>query len=352
MSEPIKVADLNQLTREEWLAARRQGLGSSDAPAILGWSPWASAWSVWLDKVEGLADDSETEAMFFGTHLEPAIASAFAERTGWGLVDLKVTQRHPELDWMLASPDRLIAPSSEPPTPKVGSGLLELKNVSAYKADEWTAAEPDADGILRGGEAPAMYLAQVQHQHAVLGTTWGYLCALLGGNKLCIVEVPRDEEFVSMLVAAEEEFWTSYVQTRTPPPIDGAEPTTEALVRMFSESDPEAEVELDEAIARAAADYRRASEAVKAAEARKAEAGNRLREFLGEAEVGTYRGTKLVSWKPPKPSKRVDLDALRADFPEVAEKVTKEVPGDRRLLVAPSKAAKELLDEITDGEDK
>lgn len=350
MHEPaVIVADLRESSREQWLEVRRSGLGSSDAPAVLAWSPWVSPWALWLDKTGIVADDEPKEAMFFGNHLEPAIAEAFTERTGWLLDNPQRTYAHPEHGWMLASPDRLI------PNPEGGHwprdlGLLEIKNVSAYKADEWQGGKPDHEGVIRGGEAPAMYLAQVQHQHAVLGTTWGYLCSLLGGNRLCIVEVPRDDEFIDMLIAAEEGFWHDHVLANVPPPMDGQESTTEALTRLFAESDPEGAVELDDGVVSALAAYREASAAERAAKEAKAEAGNVLRDTLGEAEQGTYRGVPVVTWRAPRPKQEIDEDALRSDFPEIAEKVTRTVPQNRRISVARSKAAQELIESLsTDG---
>ena len=45
-----KIFDSKNATREEWLKARKLGLGGSDMAAVLGLSPWRSPIDVWLDK--------------------------------------------------------------------------------------------------------------------------------------------------------------------------------------------------------------------------------------------------------------------------------------------------------------
>ena len=335
----LVAADTDTMDRHEWLLTRRNGIGSSDAAAVLGWSPWVSPWALWIDKSGlGPPDDESTEAMEWGRRLEDAIAEGFTERAGIPTTAPNAIFAHHEHKWMLASPDRLLPEG----------GLLEVKNVSEWKIEEWRAAE-DVGSELRGGEAPAHYIAQVQHQHAVLGTTWGYLAALLGGNRLCIVEVPRDEEFIALLTDAEHYFWHEYVLAGKPPPMDGQEPTTDLLVRLFTPSVPESSVELDDDAVQALADYRAAHAAVKAAEAAKVSAGNRLRAALGETEEGTYQGVKVVTWRAPKPHKRLDEQALRAAEPAVAAKYERDVVPSRRLDVSRSKAARELLAALRDG---
>ena len=44
---------VNAAEHAAWLEGRRQGIGSSDAPAVLGLSPWACALDVYSSKVEG-----------------------------------------------------------------------------------------------------------------------------------------------------------------------------------------------------------------------------------------------------------------------------------------------------------
>lgn len=332
----VKIADLNDLTRDQWLRARRAGIGASEAAAIVGQSPWSSPYQVWLDKTGQIpVGGEETEAMYFGTLLEDTIAKATADRTGWHIEDVKATYAHPDHAWMLASPDRLIRFDGG------AVGLLEIKNSGGYKLDEWKSGEPGEDGQWVGGEAPLHYILQVQHQHAVIGTTIGYIAALLGGNRLCIVEVPRDDELIEMLISKEEAFWISYVQGNTSPPLDGMQSTTDALAQIFAESDPSKSVELDETIARAILDYADASSAEAKAKEAKTLAGNILRDALGDAEQATYQGVPVASWKA-QATDRFDQAAFKAEYPEIYNKFVKATHA-RVLRPAKSKAAQEAL---------
>ena len=58
---------MSELTREEWLARRRSGIGGSDVAAVLGLSPWKSPRQVWLDKTTDATDDRQTMPMLLGT---------------------------------------------------------------------------------------------------------------------------------------------------------------------------------------------------------------------------------------------------------------------------------------------
>jgi putative phage-type endonuclease len=335
VDESRRVADLKELTRDEWLRARRAGIGASEAAAIVGQSPWSSPYQVWLDKTGQVpVSGEETEAMYFGTLLEDTIAKATAERTGWHITDPKATYAHPEHKWMLASPDRIIKFDG-------GDGLLEIKNSGGYKLDEWKSGAPDEDGRWVGGEAPLHYILQVQHQHAVMGTYFGYIAALLGGNRLCIVQVDRDDELIEMLISKEKAFWVSHVEGNTAPPLDGMQSTSDALAQIFSESDPSKTVELDETIARAILDYADASSAEAKAKEAKTLAGNILRDALGDAEQATYQGVPVASWKG-QATDRFDQTAFKAEYPEIYNKFVK-VTHARVLRPAKSKAAQEAL---------
>ena len=59
----LRVASTVGLSRDEWLAIRRTGIGSSDIAGVLGLSPWASPYTVWADKRGRVPPVEQTEAM-------------------------------------------------------------------------------------------------------------------------------------------------------------------------------------------------------------------------------------------------------------------------------------------------
>jgi predicted phage-related endonuclease len=61
---------------------------------------------------------------------------------------------------------------------------------------------------------------------------------------------------------------------------------------------------------------------IRALEDAKAKAREQVEHLLGDAEEGTIGGEPVVRWAWSKPVARVDVKALRADYPDIAEKVT------------------------------
>ena len=75
---------------QEWLEQRTLGLGGSDMGAVLGVSPYKTAYEVWLEKTRRVPLDSKkTAPILRGIHLESVAADVIAERTG-----LELCQKH------------------------------------------------------------------------------------------------------------------------------------------------------------------------------------------------------------------------------------------------------------------
>ncbi len=82
--QPLVLVETADLSREEWLAYRRQGLGGSDAASVLGISPFRTAMDLYYDKRNLPIEDDEGNwvAMEVGTLLEDLVARIFAKKTG------------------------------------------------------------------------------------------------------------------------------------------------------------------------------------------------------------------------------------------------------------------------------
>ena len=80
---PITVVETDSLSREEWLNYRRQGIGGSDAAAILGVSPFRTARDIYYDKlgIEVVSDDNNWVALEMGNLLEDLVGRIFAKKT-------------------------------------------------------------------------------------------------------------------------------------------------------------------------------------------------------------------------------------------------------------------------------
>ena len=61
---------IKELSREEWLRLRKNGLGGSDAGAVCGLNPYVSAMEVFQDKTTEEVEDVDNESMRLGRDLE------------------------------------------------------------------------------------------------------------------------------------------------------------------------------------------------------------------------------------------------------------------------------------------
>lgn len=285
------LADTREMTREEWLAARRRGIGSSDAAAVCGLSPWQSPLAVYLDKIGELPDEEPSEVMEWGTRLEPLVADVWSERTGKRVRRRNAILQHPQYPFMLADVDRFVVGEN---------AVLEVKTTSAFGREAWV-----------DGAVPDHYVIQVQHQMAVTGCEKAYLAVLIGGNHLECREVKRDDEVIQRLTDIEAEFWRR-VEERRPPDPDGSPADVAAIRRLYPES-IEGKTVILPMDARDLLDARRAAKAdLDAAEARLRAIDSKLQALVGDAEAAYLPGVSkpVVTWKTVI-SQRVDIEALK-----------------------------------------
>lgn len=280
-SSPARGRVITYPDRASWLEARRQGIGASDAAAILGLSPWTSAFGLYCEKL-GLRqrNPAETEAMAWGQALEPFVAARYTEQTSRSLHDLgRFAIRYAnDPPWMHATLDREIRGDER------GPGVLEIKTATAFKADEW------ADEA-----APIPYLVQLQHQLAVTGFAWGALAVLIGGQRLKMLDVERNDRFIARLLEVEADFWDR-LQRQDPPAVDASEATADVLSEVFPRDDGRVIALPDDAI-----EWDRlrleAEEAIEKAKRQKTEAENKLKAALGTATKGIVASGIAYSWK-------------------------------------------------------
>src|SRR5690606_13030659 len=108
----LKLVKTTNLNREDWLAVRKGGIGSSDAAAAVGLHPYKSQLQLWMEKTgrdAGLpvVDPNDDQSpMYWGTLLEPIVAAHYTRRTGYRVRRVNAVLQHPEHSWMLANLDR------------------------------------------------------------------------------------------------------------------------------------------------------------------------------------------------------------------------------------------------------
>lgn len=268
-------------TEKDWLAARRLGIGASEAAAVLGVSPYQSPMGLYADKLGLLGDDeAATEAIEWGLMLQPVIVGRYRYVTGrptWETppYTLRRSRSHP---FMVATLDALTSIEGGPRVP------LEVKNVGGYKAADWRE------------EPPLWVQIQAQHQMAVLGSEQASVAALIGGNRFVFCDVPRNDRFIAALIERLGDFWEALL-AHEPPAVDGTA-ATKALLRTLYPKEtpglvvnlpPEA-VEWDSLLTAAKAAKKAAEEVITLHE-------NRIRAAIGEAEAGVTQTGVAFCWK-------------------------------------------------------
>jgi len=209
---------------------RRDVLGSSDAPAIVGVDPWRTAGDLWAEKT-GRLPSYETEDVerlgprALGRALEPLLLTAAERRLGVPLAR-QVWYRHPTAP-LGVSVDGL---ALELPTPV----LVEAKTCGIVNRPSVLL---HAYGDAESDEVPESVLIQIHHALTVLNAQPdlppirdALVVALLGdGRGLRCYPLRFDLELGAELFEMECEFWTRYVEGNTAPP---EPPSLETLRRI------------------------------------------------------------------------------------------------------------------------
>lgn len=302
---------IDTVDRADWLAARRQGLGASDIGAVAGVSPWATAWSVWVDKTQPPADDEGSEAMRWGTLLEPAILDEFAARTSLETVDRGTLWQRVDEPWMLATPDAIAVDADGTPL-----GVVDAK-VDSTTRNDWD-------------EIPAHYDCQLQWQMAVCGLDRAWLVVLHSGVRLQVIETEANPALQDALIGIGREFWHDHVLAGVEPPAVAAD--TKSLTTLYPGSADEVEVEASPDVEALVAELRQVRGVVKAHAERQDALEARVKQAMGDGTVLVGAdGGRLVTWKASV-SQRVDTTALRKDHPDLVTAYTKATPSRRFLI--------------------
>lgn len=192
-------------TREEWLRARRNHIGGSDASACVGMNPYKDNVQLWEEKV-GLAapeDISDKDYVRYGTEAEAHLRALFAMDFPQYRVEYDENNMftNPEYPWMHASLDGELTDENG------RRGILEIKTTNILQSmqrEKWNERIPDN------------YFCQILHYLAVTGYDFAILKAQLKSKwsgelrittKHYLIERKDVEEDIRYLVQAEKRFW-------------------------------------------------------------------------------------------------------------------------------------------------
>lgn len=261
------------------LEERRKSLGASDIAGVLGLGKYSTPLSVWYDKVEG-KESSQSVAAELGLILEPWLLDKLATRLredGHTMTVLgsQPHYTHAEHDILTATPDAWISVDGV-------EGGCECKTASEYRSSEW----PD-------GGLPDEYYAQVQHQMACADWPWVYVPFLVGNRKFDVRFVPRNDEFIKVLIERAHDFWERFVLTKTPPAPTGADIDTDVLKALYPGGGDEV-LRLDD-MEDERETYKALARTIKAAQEEQKAIQQRFMARLGDNQLA-YVGEHKVTW--------------------------------------------------------
>lgn len=191
MSNEYTVIQLQQGTTE-WHEWRSNGIGASDAPAIMAENPWKNANLLMSEKLGTAKKFAGNAATARGTALEPEARKRY-EIVRNVRVEPACLQSV-RYEWQRASVDGLELN---------GSAVVEIKcGEGVYKK---TAATR---------QVPLYYVGQLQHILAVTGLPCiDFFCYLPLYPEVHLL-VKRDDNYIARLISAEESFWQRLVKQR------------------------------------------------------------------------------------------------------------------------------------------
>ncbi len=297
--QAIELISTEGMSHEEWLSWRDKGLGGSDAAVLCGLNRYKSPMELWLEKTGQQEPKEAGEAAYWGTIMETIIKAEFNRRTGLDVAPVQAILQHQQYAFMLANLDGLVV------DPIHGKGIFEAKTANVFLAPQFEQ------------DIPEMYQAQVHHYLALTGLSHAYVAVLIGGNAFKYFHIRRNDEVINLLIQLEKNFWENHVLANVPPELDGTKASSELLKQLYPEGRPNTHLELPEEAMSMIEEFEQAKDDEAEATERKEAMANKLKEMLGENEIGVVNG-RSVAWKTVN-SERFNSKSFKRDYPDLHE---------------------------------
>ncbi len=318
--------------RLAWLKERRNGIGGTDAAALMGvhislsmsTAVDVTPGDIFLDKTSTHEPVEDDKAIFaFGHLLEPTLARKAEDR--WGITTRPGGfYRSKKEPFLYANPDFLAS----------DGGIVEGKSASnrSKAAPKWLAGDISEHAYI-----------QTQHYLAVTGRTHSYYSVAIRDDYSGWESVPRHlwtepwfadlavKEFVQVgpverndavieeMLAIEREFWAAVQEGVMPEHIAASLTATQR--HPVAVKDLEVEPAIPEMAADDIARLDTLRRQIKEFVAEKAAIEDRIKSEIGSAEYLVINGARRARWRSIA---KTDFDkkSLAADHPDLVEKYT------------------------------
>jgi predicted phage-related endonuclease len=287
----------------DWLNQRQKDengktlLGGSDAPALMGDSPFKTPADLYVEKITPPVVGGFNMAFHRGNVLEAPLV-AEASRI------LKVDLHTPDVmyrsgRWNINSDavDNADAPSVN----------IECKTTTRYH-------------ISDGGDLPIEWCWQGWAQMAVLNVPV-FFSVLDARQNLAVVELPRNDYAIDTLLQHGEHFCNAVDSGSGID--DFIDELSAEQINLLIKPKPE-EVELDPEALEIITRLEWAKHVKKEAEEIEQEAKDSLARMLLSNEIGLVNGERVITWKQQAGKKSLDVSALRSAHPEIVAQFERE----------------------------
>lgn len=212
MKGNIQLFSTTEMSREDWLSFRTRGLGASEVASVMGLSQYKSSIELFYDKLGQQIYSPENIFMFVGKEKEDWIANMWQywEGNEQSMIDNyradKIVRRCTRVNayainssypWLFVSLDRRINKNNGK-----GNGSLEIKQVSGWELDKWTA-----------GFAPG-YVVQIQTQILVWDYLYGESFLLKDGVHFECLPFDKHPGIQKSIISTTKKFWDSVLAAR------------------------------------------------------------------------------------------------------------------------------------------
>jgi putative phage-type endonuclease len=219
------------MDRIEWLQWRQKGIGSSDAPIIMGVSPYSTPFKLWEDKTaaEVKEDTSNQYIKDKGNRIEPKVREFYSLSRGFMSFEVALIEMQgfahirASLDGMHTHilTQKVESQDGQIEVPAIED--IELIEIKFIGKEPWLKSM-DTSLVVRD-RVPIHYWPQIQHQLMVTGAKVCHLLAYwdkegdeqMRDANLSVVSVYPDHEYIAQLIEEEQKFW-KFVTDKAPPP--------------------------------------------------------------------------------------------------------------------------------------
>jgi predicted phage-related endonuclease len=199
--------------------------------------------------------------------------------------------------------------------------ILECKTANPFAQSEW--------GEVGSDQVPLSYLVQCVWYMMLTNINQTDLAVLFGNADFRIYEITRDLELEQMVLERAITFWEDHVLKDIPPSASSESDYKTLFGKSTLSKSIEAPAQTYELIKK----LKSLNEQVEQYEAEISQIKQSIMGQMQDAEILTFDGQTLATWKSPKPSLRLDAKRLTEEHPDLVHQYQVLIQNSRRLVI-------------------